>query len=256
MDQLFSPERWLAVWNTAYAWLLTNVLVLDNAVQVAIIGLSLLLAMLVAKRLRLWLARYRDHRHLGRGVVIAESVAMPLIWLALLWIAASMLNEDDEEAHLDAHSHLWSAIRVIIVADFIMSLDNVIGVAAAAKGNIVLLILGLGISIPLIIWGSQIVLKLMRRFPIIITAGAALLGWVAGEMLVSDEAVAPFGKVHRKLARGIGEAVVGGRHHVDHGRHVRMDVAVDVHDPGSVELLRLSGALPVEPEVEGVARRE
>jgi predicted tellurium resistance membrane protein TerC len=73
-----------------------------------------------------------------------------------------------------------------------MSLDNVIGVAAAAKGNIVLLILGLGISIPLIIWGSQIVLKLMRRFPIIITAGAALLGWVAGEMLVSDEAVSPW----------------------------------------------------------------
>ena len=108
---------------------------------------------------------------------------------ALLWIAVSMLNEDAEEEALDAHSHLWSAIRVIIVADFIMSLDNVIGVAAAAKGNIVLLVLGLGISIPLIIWGSQIVLKLMNRFPIIILAGAALLGWVAGEMLVSDEAV-------------------------------------------------------------------
>ena len=109
--------------------------------------------------------------------------------VALLWIAASMLNNDDEGEDLDAHSHLWSAIRVIIVADFIMSLDNVIGVAAAAKGNIVLLVLGLGISIPLIIWGSQIVLKLMHRFPVIIVAGAALLGWVAGEMLVSDEAV-------------------------------------------------------------------
>jgi YjbE family integral membrane protein len=108
---------------------------------------------------------------------------------ALLWIAVSMLNEDGEEAHLDAHSHLWSAIRVIIVADFIMSLDNVIGVAAAAKGNIVLLVLGLGISIPLIIWGSQLVLKLMQRIPIIIVAGAALLGWVAGEMLVGDEAI-------------------------------------------------------------------
>jgi YjbE family integral membrane protein len=108
---------------------------------------------------------------------------------ALLWIAASMLNDGGEDGNLDAHSHLWSAIRVIIVADFIMSLDNVIGVAAAAKGNIVLLVLGLGISIPLIIWGSQIVLKLMHRFPVIIVAGAALLGWVAGEMLVGDEAV-------------------------------------------------------------------
>ena len=108
---------------------------------------------------------------------------------ALLWIAVSMLKEDDDGADLDAHSHLWAAIRVIVVADFIMSLDNVIGVAAAAKGNIVLLVLGLAISIPLIIWGSQIVLKLMQRFPIIITAGAALLGWVAGEMLVGDQAV-------------------------------------------------------------------
>ena len=109
--------------------------------------------------------------------------------IALLWIGASMLDDDGGEAELDAHSHLWAAIRVIIIADFIMSLDNVIGVAAAAKGNIVLLILGLGISIPLIIWGSQIILKLMDRFPIIITLGAALLGWVAGEMLVSDSAV-------------------------------------------------------------------
>ena len=109
--------------------------------------------------------------------------------LALLWIGASMMDNDDGEADLDAHSHLWAAIRVIIIADFIMSLDNVIGVAAAAKGNIVLLILGLGISIPLIIWGSQLILKLMDRFPIIITLGAALLGWVAGEMLVSDSAV-------------------------------------------------------------------
>ena len=124
------------------------------------------------------------------AVLLLELPYLKLVGgVALLWIAVSMLNDDGGEGNLDAHSHLWSAIRVIIVADFIMSLDNVIGVAAAAKGNIVLLVLGLGISIPLIIWGSQIVLKLMTRFPVIILAGAALLGWVAGEMLVSDEAV-------------------------------------------------------------------
>ena len=115
---------------------------------------------------------------------------------ALLWIAVSMLKGDDDEGHLDAHSHLWAAIRVIIVADFIMSLDNVIGVAAAAKGNIVLLILGLGISIPLIIWGSQLILKLMDRFPVIIVGGAALLGWVAGEMLVGDHAISGWIDAH------------------------------------------------------------
>jgi predicted tellurium resistance membrane protein TerC len=107
----------------------------------------------------------------------------------LLWIGAKMLVSDDDEADLDAHSHLWAAIRTIIVADFIMSLDNVIGVAAAAKGSLVLLVLGLGISIPLIIYGSQLILKVMNRFPVIVTLGAALLGWVAGEMLVSDASI-------------------------------------------------------------------
>ena len=80
------------------------------------------------------------------------------------------------------------AIKTIIVADFVMSLDNVLGVAAAAKGNVVLLVIGLAISIPLIIYGSTLILKLMNRFPIIITIGGGMLGWVAGEMLVTDPA--------------------------------------------------------------------
>lgn len=100
MDQLFSPEGWLAVWNTAYAWLLTNVLVLDNAVQAAAIGLSLLSAMLIAKRLGVWLARYRDHRHAGRAIVIVESVAMPLLWLTLLWIAMTVLGLSERSTGL------------------------------------------------------------------------------------------------------------------------------------------------------------
>ena len=108
---------------------------------------------------------------------------------ALLWIGAGLLATDDDEGDLEAHANLWPAIRTIIVADFIMSLDNVLGVAAAAKGNTVLLVLGLAISIPLIIYGSKLILGLMGRFPIIITLGAALLGWVAGEMLVDDSSV-------------------------------------------------------------------
>ena len=107
----------------------------------------------------------------------------------LLWIGAKMLVEDEGDDGLHAHDHLWGAIRTIIIADFVMSLDNVIGVAAAAKGNLVLLVVGLGISIPLIVYGSTLVLKLMRRFPIVITLGAGLLGWVAGEMAVEDHAV-------------------------------------------------------------------
>jgi YjbE family integral membrane protein len=106
--------------------------------------------------------------------------------ILLIWIGIKMLIQDEEEAQLDAHSGLWAAIKTIIIADFVMSLDNVLGVAAAAKGNTVLLVLGLAISIPLIVYGSTLVLKLMNRFGFIVVAGAGLLGWVAGEMLVTD----------------------------------------------------------------------
>jgi YjbE family integral membrane protein len=107
----------------------------------------------------------------------------------LLWIGIGLLKGDDDDSELEGHSSLLAAIRTIVVADLVMSLDNVIGVAAAAKGNILLLVLGLVISIPLIIFGSQLILKLMNRFPVIITLGAALLGWVAGEMAISDPAL-------------------------------------------------------------------
>jgi len=107
----------------------------------------------------------------------------------LVWIGIQLLLPDDAEAELDGHSNLWGAIKTIIVADFVMSLDNVLGVAAAAKGNIVLLVIGLAVSIPLIIYGSTVILKLMNRWPIIITAGGGLLGWVAGEMAVTDPAI-------------------------------------------------------------------
>ncbi len=108
--------------------------------------------------------------------------------LLLLWIGVKLILP--EEAHssdnIKADTRLFGAIKTIIVADFVMSLDNVLGVAAAAKGNVSLLVFGLLISIPLIAWSSQLVLKLIDRFPLIIYAGGALLGYVAGEMLVSE----------------------------------------------------------------------
>ena len=107
----------------------------------------------------------------------------------LFWIGIKMLIPDEEETDLDGHEHLWAAIKTIIVADFVMSLDNVLGVAAAAKGNLVLLVLGLAISIPLIIYGSTLILKLMTRFPVIITLGGGVLGWVAGEMMITDPVI-------------------------------------------------------------------
>ena len=109
--------------------------------------------------------------------------------LLLIWIGIKMLIPEDGEEGIDAHTGLWAAVKTIIIADFVMSLDNVLGVAAAAKGNLPLLVIGLVISIPLIIYGSTLILKLMNRYSFIVTAGAGLLGWVAGEMLISDPAV-------------------------------------------------------------------
>ena len=109
----------------------------------------------------------------------------------LLWIGIQLLNPDEEQGgdEIKSSENLMSAIRTILMADMVMSLDNVLGIAAAAKGNIPLLIIGLGISLPLVVFGAKILLRLMERFPIIITIGGALLGYVAGEMAVTDPAV-------------------------------------------------------------------
>jgi len=111
--------------------------------------------------------------------------------LLLVYIGVTLLLEDDDEGGDigKENAGLLTAIRTILIADLVMSLDNVLAVAAAAKGNTLLLVLGLGISIPLIIFGSTLLLKVMERFPIIITLGAALLGFLAGEMLLTDPAV-------------------------------------------------------------------
>ena len=117
----------------------------------------------------------------------------------LLWIGVGLLKSDSEEEKLEGHSNLAGAIKTIVLADLVMSLDNVVGVAAAAKGNVPLLVFGLVISIPLIIFGSTLILKLMDRFPIIITLGAALLGWVAGEMAISDPSVVAWAEQRHSL---------------------------------------------------------
>lgn len=111
--------------------------------------------------------------------------------ILLLWIAIKLLKGEDEE-DIRASSNLIGAIKTIIIADLVMSLDNVVAVAGAAEGNMLLIIIGLAISIPLIIWGSQILMTIMDKFPIIVILGAGLLGYTAGEMILKDKAIAHF----------------------------------------------------------------
>jgi YjbE family integral membrane protein len=131
-------------------------------------------------------------------VLAAQLLTLPFLKIIggalLFYIGVSLALDEEDDGDPGQESQnggVWSAIRTILVADLVMSLDNVLAVAAAAKGNTTLLILGLAISIPLIIFGSTLLLKVMERFPVIITAGAALLGWLAAEMLLTDPAAAP-----------------------------------------------------------------
>ncbi len=133
------------------------------------------------------------------GLTVVAAMLMNLEYLQivggalLLWIGAQLLEgEDDDEGESSEHSSMFAAIRTILIADLVMSLDNVIAVAAAAKGDQVLLIIGLAISIPMVIFGSTLMIKLMERFPIIITLGAALIGWVGGETMASDAVLRDF----------------------------------------------------------------
>jgi YjbE family integral membrane protein len=121
---------------------------------------------------------------------------MNLPWLKLaggvllLWIAVKLLlPEEDEGEGIEPASHLWGAVKTIIVADFVMSLDNVIGVAGAAHGSLILLVFGLVVSIPLIVWSSQLIMHAMERWLAIVLLGAGLLGYVAGEMMMTDAGI-------------------------------------------------------------------
>jgi YjbE family integral membrane protein len=183
-----SPEFWIALFQII---MINIVLSGDNAVVIALASRSLppsqqkkaiVFGSVGAIVMRLALTFF--------AVMLLSQPYLKLVGAALLlWIGVGLLKGGDDSGDLKAHSNLAAAIKTIIIADLVMSLDNVIGVAAAAKGNVPLLVIGLVISIPLIIYGSAIILKLMTRFPVIITIGAALLGWVAGEMAVSDPAL-------------------------------------------------------------------
>ena len=115
--------------------------------------------------------------------------------ILLIWIGVKLLTEGETQnldGKINQSSNLLTAIRTIIIADFVMSLDNALAITAAAKGDIGLVVFGLLLSVPIIIWGSSLILRLMERFPVISTAGAGLLGWLGGSLMISDKLLAKF----------------------------------------------------------------
>ena len=150
------------------------------------------------------------------AVALLQFAWLKLVGAALLlWIGIQLLaDESDGDGREKAHASLFDAIKTILIADLVMSLDNVIAVAAAAKGDWLLVIIGLAISIPLIIYASTILIKVMEKYPVVITIGAALIGWVAGEMAWDEQVLKPFTSQYphwfEYLAAMVGALVVVG----------------------------------------------
>jgi YjbE family integral membrane protein len=188
---LAQPPFWLAVGSIIWINILLSG---DNAVVIAMASRGLpprqrkwgiILGAAVAVLLRI----------VFTGIV-ARLLAIPFLklggGLALLWIAVKLVLPEQEPAgdDVEAAGSLWRAVQIVAIADLIMSLDNVIAIAAAAHGDTILIIFGLIVSIPLIVAGAALLTRLLTRFPVLVWAGAALLGWIAGEIMVEDPIVA------------------------------------------------------------------
>jgi YjbE family integral membrane protein len=190
LAQFSQPQFWVAVVQVVWINILLSG---DNAVVIAMACRGL------PRRQRRW------GMIAGAGVaavllivftvVVSGLMLLPYLRLIsaclLIWIAIRLVgpSEDDEEDGPAAAENLWRAVQVVVLADIVMSLDNVVAVAAVANGRYVLLGLGLAISIPIVVAGSAVVLTLLERHPVIVWAGAAVLGWVAGQLLVSDPVI-------------------------------------------------------------------
>jgi YjbE family integral membrane protein len=219
MEMLSSHDFWIGLLKIIWVNLLLSG---DNAVVIALAARSL--PERQQKLAILW----------GSGAAIVLRIVLTVFAVALLtlpwlkivgavllvWIGVQLLvPEQESEEGVTSHDNLMNAIRTILVADLVMSLDNVLAVAAAAEAGppeakMTLLVIGLAISIPIVIFGSTVVLKMMEKFPVIITLGAALLGWIAGEMLVTDPAIVEWVKTEAqwlasyKVAAAVGAGVV------------------------------------------------
>jgi len=167
----------------------------DNAVVIALAARNLPAEH--QKKAILWGSGGAIVMRIGLTVIAVELLKIPFLQaiggVLLVWIAIQLLVEDDEEegSH-QAHSDLFGAVKTILIADVVMSLDNTLAIAGVAKGNWTLLITGLALSIPLIVVGSTLIMKIMDRFPVVVYIGAALIAWTAGEMIDSDKAIQPY----------------------------------------------------------------
>jgi YjbE family integral membrane protein len=195
LELLSNPDTWTALLKIA---VINVVLSGDNAVVIALACRSL-----EPKQQRnAFIVGTIGIVVLMTGLTSCAALLMSLPWIQLagsvllLWIGVKLMLPEDEDGSVNATEHFWTAVKTIIIADIVMSLDNVLGMAGAAKGHYGMLFVGLAITMPLILFGSALLMRLMERFPMLVTLGAGLLGYVAGDMAVGDQAVAAWIESH------------------------------------------------------------
>lgn len=238
-----APQFWVALLQIIGV---NIVLSGDNAVVIALAARSL--PAHHQKKAVFWGSAAAVAMRIVLTVVAVEMLRLPYLKLVgaalLLWIGVQLLLPEDEgDGPREGSANLMAAIRTILIADLVMSLDNVIAVAAAAKGSLLLLVIGLAISIPLVIFGSTLLLRVMERFPVIVTIGAGLLGWVAGEMAITDPLVKDWVDANASwmhmavpaagvtLVIGVGKWLAGRAEEAEEAAPV-VDLAVEDQAPG------------------------
>lgn len=189
MAEVMTPQFWTGLLTIIWVNIILSG---DNAVVIALAARSL--PERQQKQAVAWGAGAAVVMRIVLTIVAVELLKLPYLKfigaVLLLWIAVKLLvPEDGDGDGIKSSATLLTAIKTILIADLVMSLDNVIAVAAAARGSVILLVLGLAVSIPLVIFGATMLMRLMERFPVIITLGAAILGWVSGEMGITDPVI-------------------------------------------------------------------
>ena len=194
MESLLEATFWIGLFKIIW---IDVILSGDNAVVIALAARSLPAHQ--QRKAILWGAGFAIAMRVCLTVVAAKLLQFPFLeimgGLLLLWIGIGLLKGEapaEESGNANGSASMFTAIRTILLADMVMCLDNVIAVAATAQGDFTLLMLGLAISIPLVVFGSTLMIKLMERWPAIVTLGAALIGWVAGETIANDHFLRDF----------------------------------------------------------------
>jgi len=208
--EIFSPEFFSAL---AAIIVIDLVLAGDNAIVIA----------LAARGVPKHLQRKAILWGTVGAIVVRTSMTVVVVWLLkipgllligglmLIWIAYRLLAADSgEDPNVSPASNFWGAMKTIVVADAVMGLDNVLAVAGAAHGNFLLVVLGLLISIPIVIWGSTLILHWVERFPSIIYIGSAVLAWTAAKMVLSEPLVKAYFETHSALQWAVYGLVIGG----------------------------------------------